>query len=91
MLLDKTKSKSETQIWFYTKPNSRPGTFGSTVPVFPQTSDSNLLFLPATTIGESKTYATSAMFTVDYSGPMGVMIRGMQEEYKVEGDTADCV
>ena len=47
-----------------------------------------MLYFIATTIGESKTYATSAMYTVDYSGPKGVIIRGIQEEYLVESDTA---
>jgi len=43
----------------------------------------------SSTIGESKTYATSASMAMEYYGPKVVMLMGVQEEYKVEGDSAD--
>ena len=50
----------------------------------------NICFLKitATTTGTTRTVASSAMQTIDYKGPMGVLILGLQDEYIVEDPVA---
>ena len=45
-------------------------------------------YFPATTVGNSHTFVSNAMQTIDYRGPMGVMILGIQDEYKVDDPVA---